>query len=132
MVCRMGWMDWATWLWRKETAGAKAERVAAGYLRKAGMRVLARNVQCEKGELDIVAMEGQTLVFVEVRGRGSEEFGTPEMSIGAVKREHVLRAAKWFVRRRRLGGMAVRFDVVAVVDVEGRREVRHHRNAFGE
>lgn len=106
--------------------GEGAEDLACRYLRSQGMRVVARNWRWRGGEIDIVAKDGPTLVFVEVKGRSGEAFGAPEEAVTQRKREHLWRTALAF-----LGGTAevpVRFDVVAV----GPHGVRHIRDAFRE
>ncbi|MBC7093414.1 YraN family protein [Candidatus Bipolaricaulota bacterium] len=107
--------------------GRWAEQVACDFLRAQGMRIVARNWRWRGGEIDIVAKDGPTLVFVEVKGRASRRFGGPEEAVTAGKRQRLWRAAQAF-----LGGTAeevpVRFDVVAV----GPDGVRHVRDAFGE
>ncbi|MFH1609746.1 MAG: YraN family protein [Candidatus Bipolaricaulota bacterium] len=106
--------------------GRGAEDLACRYLRTHGMRVVARNWRWRGGEIDIVAKDGPTLVFVEVKGRSGDRFGAPEEAVTRRKREHLWRAALAF-----LGGTAevpVRFDVIAV-DPHG---VRHIRDAFRE
>ena len=123
--------NWIFFWRRGETFGARGERLAANHLRGRGMRILARNIQCGKGELDIVALDGNVLVFVEVRARTSEDFGSPEESVGYDKRKTVRRSARWFVKTRRLRDMETRFDVVAVVGKQGKEEIRYHKNAFG-
>lgn len=127
----MGWREWLG-LGAAQRPGAAGERAAAEYLRRQGLRILARNVLCRPGEIDLVALEGNVLVFVEVRSRASEDFGTPEETVRRKKRRAIIKAARWFIRTRRLAGMPARFDVVAVVgDPDGKPEIRHHRAAFG-
>ena len=96
-------------------------------------RVIARNVRYVDGELDIVALDrADVLVFIEVRTRSSEDFGAPEESIRRGKRERVRRAARRFIRERRLQTLTPRFDTAAVVwPPEGKPEIRYHENAFG-
>ncbi len=78
--------------------GAAAESAAADYLVQAGLKIVARNWRCRHGELDIVAREGSTLVFVEVRQRASARFGGAAVSIGAAKRAKLLAAAQAYLQ----------------------------------
>ncbi len=93
--------------------------------------VAARNVRAAdgSGELDLVAWQGGTLVFVEVKSRSTEEFGAPERAVGPEKQEHVLRMARDFLRQRGGEPVPVRFDVVTVV-FGPRRKIEHWRDAF--
>ena len=113
--------------------GARGERLAARYLRREyRMKILATNVLCPGGELDIVALDGNDLVFVEVRTRATDEFGPAEDSIRHAKQHFLQRSARWFIRTRRLRLFQPRFDVVGITwPAEGEPEIRYYRNAFG-
>jgi len=91
--------------------GALAEGMAADFLLSKGLTLIARNYRCRGGELDIVAREGQTFVFVEVRLRTNNDFGGAGASITAAKRRRMSLAARHFMSR--LGHEPVcRFDAV--------------------
>lgn len=118
-------------------AGDRAEQAAARFLARRGMRILARNVRCRGGELDLVGQDGPVLVFVEVRSRSSSWGQTPVAqalaSVGTVKRRRLVRAARWYLAARpELQGRPARFDVVAVtLDGAGRPvAIRHVTGAF--
>ena len=87
--------------------------MAAAYLRREGYQIEASNVRFKVGELDLVAHEGDTLCLIEVRARSSDRFGTSLESITPMKRRRFIRAARWYLARRRWNG-PVRFDVVAI------------------
>jgi putative endonuclease len=114
----------------RQRAGDAAEAAACARLEAAGCRILARNVRFREGELDIVADDGGTLVFVEVRMRRGDGFGGAEGSVDAFKQQRVVRAARHFLQQRygaRGGVPPCRFDVVTA-DAEGVRD--WIRNAF--
>jgi putative endonuclease len=108
-------------------AGARAEELCAELLRKAGLRVLARNWRCRHGEIDLVAEEGATLVFAEVRLRHDARFGGAAESITAAKRSRLLAAARLYLSRR--PETDCRFDVLLLDGLEAGR-VQWIRNAF--
>ncbi|MBC7105406.1 MAG: YraN family protein [Firmicutes bacterium] len=112
--------------------GRRGEEEAAAYLARRGYEIVARNYRCPWGEVDIVAREGGTLVFVEVRSRTSLAFGLPEESVDRRKRARLRRAARHYLYSR--GGPAdgCRFDVVALLldPAGGVREIRHLKNAW--
>ncbi|MEW6725694.1 YraN family protein [Desulforudis sp. 1088] len=113
--------------------GRTAEDAAAGYLRKQGYVLLARNFRCRAGEIDIVAADEKgELVFVEVRARLPLGFGSPEETVDARKRTRLRRAAECYLLSRRQGQPPCRFDVIGVVLDEPGRVVRieHIKNAF--
>jgi len=103
------------------TLGEAAEELAATHLKAAGLRVLARNYVCRLGEIDLVCVEGEVLVFVEVRQRRSERYGGAAWSITAQKRQRIVNAARHYLMR--LGRLpACRFDVVLVCGAAQRIE----------
>jgi putative endonuclease len=109
-------------------AGARAEDLCAELLRASGMRLLERNWRCRHGEIDLIAEEGDTVVFAEVRQRSSNGFGGAAESITSAKRDRLLAAARLYLSLR--PEAHCRFDVFLV---EGEpRQVRWIRDAFGE
>ncbi len=94
--------------------GRRGEAVAADFLTGSGIKILDRNFRCPPGEIDLVARDGGTVVFVEVRTRQARGFGEPEESITAVKRQRLVRAAQWYLKQRRLENSPARFDVIAI------------------
>ncbi len=97
--------------------GRRGEDLAHRYLRSAGFTIVARNYRPNAGEaeVDIVARDNGTLVFVEVKSRASAEFGSPERAIDAGKEKRIVRAARAYVTRAGLDWSQVRFDTVSIV-----------------
>ncbi len=121
--------------WRRrfpeKTLGQRGEELAARYLRRRGYRILARGASWKGGELDIVALLGTTIVFVEVRTRQSDVPIRPEESVDLNKQRRLTRMAVGYLKRHRLFDYPARFDVVAIVWPEGGPpEIRHTENAF--
>jgi putative endonuclease len=110
--------------------GDAGEAAAAELLVKQGFRIVARNHRCRRGEVDLVAEQGDLLVFVEVRTRESALFGSPEETVGFRKQRRVVLAAQDFLARRRGPPRAIRFDVVAVIDAPSGPQLTHYPNAF--
>jgi putative endonuclease len=98
------------------------------------MTVLERNVRAAGGEIDLVALDGDTLVIVEVKSRRSESHGTPEEAVDRTKRKHLVRAARSFLGKKRLLDRNRRYDVAAVrLSDDGRAlGVRWTKAAFDE
>jgi putative endonuclease len=110
--------------------GRRGERAAEKYLRHNGYRIVARNFRAAGAEIDLVAMDGETLVFVEVKTRRSREAGAPEEAVDERKQIRMRRAAEMFARRYRADDVEMRFDIAAV-DASGKRlEIELLRNAF--
>ena len=114
---------WSRWL------GDRGEREAARILRRAGLRVLIRGYRTDQGEVDLIARDGDTLVFVEVKSRSR---GEPAEAVTLEKQRRLTLAALHFLKRHNLLEQPCRFDVVAIVWPEGRQpaSVEHIRDAF--
>jgi putative endonuclease len=108
-------------------AGARAEELCAELMRRAGLRVLARNWRCRHGEIDLVAEEGATLVFAEVRYRSDPRFGGAAESVTAAKQARLVAAARLYLMRR--PETDCRFDVLLLDALEPER-IQWIRNAF--
>ena len=109
--------------------GEAAENLAAAFLQRQGLTLVERNYRCRFGEIDVIARDGATLVFVEVRMRSSERFGGAAASITVAKRQKLLRTARYY-----LAGVArapqCRFDALLV---NGRNNaIEWLKNAFAE
>lgn len=118
---------------RRLTAGARAEALAVALLEERGLRIIARNWRRPEGELDVVADDRGWCVFVEVRSRTGEDYGTPLEAVNARKRAQVIRAARLFLDQESpKTAVGFRFDVVGVTFfVDGREpEVVHVEDAF--
>ena len=114
----------------RDALGERGENVAARFLRNQGFKIIRRNFTCEVGELDIVARQGRTLVFVEVKTR-VEDDPTPETQVDAAKQHQLTRTARFYLARYGVPQPPARFDVVAIVWPPGQEpKIRHIPNAF--
>jgi putative endonuclease len=110
--------------------GGRGENLAARFLRGLGYKIMVRNFRSALGEIDIIARDGDTLVFVEVKTRSYDE-PTPEDQVNAAKRHQITKVAKSYLSRYGFPQPPARFDVVAVVWPEGgEAQIRHIRSAF--
>ena len=119
-------------LWTPEMAsGRRAEDLAHRYLRGLGYRVVARNFRPRggAGEIDLVCWERETLVFVEVKSRASDEHGSPDRAIDQAKRDALVSSARDYARRADVPWTRIRFDVVNVI-ASRRPGVSHIKAAF--
>lgn len=110
--------------------GQWGEEVAADYLRQRGLKIVQRNLRTPVGEIDIVARDRRTLVFVEVKTRQSQNYGTPQEAVGARKQRQIIRTAQWYLAANPAGKLQPRFDVVAVLKCAGQVRVEHIIHAF--
>lgn len=113
--------------------GSIEERAAAAFLERHGCRILDRNFHDGRsGEIDLVAYDGETVVFVEVKYRSSDRCGLPEEAVTGSKQRTICRTARFYLIRKGLGTECpIRFDVVAIRPAgNGQLQVRWIRNAF--
>ncbi len=110
--------------------GRRGERIAERHLRRRGYRILARNFRAAGAEVDLVAMDGETLVFVEVKTRLSTGAGMPEEAVNLYKQRHLRRAAEIYALGHRAQDRAIRFDVVAIRQDGAGRHLELLRDAF--
>jgi putative endonuclease len=125
-----------TWLeWLRPTPrplGPRGERYAARWLRKRGYKIVAGGHRTRYGEIDLVAVLGETIVFVEVKTRASYQLGDAAEAVDAQKQRRFARTALGFLKEHGLLEYPVRFDVIAIVWPDGARtpELLHVPNAF--
>ena len=112
------------------STGKRGEELAAAYLAEAGYRIIERNYRCLFGEIDIVAEEGETLVFVEVKSRRSDAYGVPQLAVGLQKQKKISRISLHYLAERHLRHRPARFDVVAVKLLPAGHRIDLIRNAF--
>jgi putative endonuclease len=118
--------------WWRRLFGTRSERAAARFLKRHGYRILAHNVTCPHGELDLVALDGRTIVFVEVRSTEMEDVERPAASVNDVKQRRLTQLALHFLQQHRLLDRPARFDVLALSWPPHRREpaIVHYPHAF--
>lgn len=116
----------------KAALGPWGEQQAAAFLKKMRYRVIAKNYRSQFGEIDIVAVAGRTIVFVEVKTRSDDDLADPEDAINAERRRRLIRsAAHYLALRKPKGEWETRFDVIAIVKSKsGPPEIRHIESAF--
>jgi putative endonuclease len=114
----------------RQSLGKIGEDLACDELDRRGYAILARRYRTRFGEIDIVARDGETIVFVEVKARESHEFGGSAAAVTPLKQQKVANMAVDYLARWRLTNVPCRFDVVAIDFDEGRPEITVYPNAF--
>ena len=110
--------------------GKRGEDIAVAYLKNRGYRIIERNYKCLFGEIDIVAKDGDTVVFVEVKSRKSEKFGDPQAAVGLEKQKKISRISLKYLEEKHLYPCDARFDVVAIKMLPAGSIVELIQNAF--
>jgi len=111
--------------------GREGEAVAGALLAGKGFRIVARNFRVRGGEVDLICLDGDTVVFVEVKTRGPGSLGRPDQAVTPAKQARLVRAAAAFLSGRDWWDRPCRFDVVAVVVRDGVPAADHLSDAFG-
>ena len=114
----------------KDALGRFGEQVAAQHLEQSGLTVVDRNWRCAEGEIDIIAQDGEVLVFCEVKTRSGLGYGDPAEAVSQQKIARVRRLALRWLATNGLPWRALRFDVVTVLRSADGVQVRHLRGAF--
>jgi putative endonuclease len=115
---------------RRIRTGKLGEDLAVAHLKKAGYQIIAQNYRCLYGEVDIIARDDDTLVFVEVKSRKSETFGQPQEAVGLEKRKKLSRISLYYLQQKRLETYNARFDVIAVKMLPDGTQIDLIQNAF--
>jgi putative endonuclease len=113
----------------KKLLGQEGEDRAAKFLIEQGYRILERNYRTKSGEIDLIALHQNEVVFVEVKTRTSDAFGAPELAVNPRKQGRMVKAALGYVRQKKLHQVPCRFDVVTV-SAAADQKVELIRNAF--
>jgi putative endonuclease len=115
---------------RRIRTGKLGEDLAVAHLQNAGYQIIAQNYRCLYGEVDIIARDRGTIVFVEVKSRKSETFGQPQEAVGLEKQKKLSRISLHYLQQKRLETFSARFDVVAVKMSPDGNRINLIRNAF--
>jgi len=114
----------------RKTLGMRGEEIARDYLKKQKFRLMESNFRCRCGEIDIIARDSSTLVFIEVKTRRTATYGPPQLSITPFKQRQISKAALAYLAQNRLESVDARFDVIGILLSDGPPVVEHIRNAF--
>ena len=114
----------------RQSLGKMGEELACAELTRRGYEILARRYRTRAGEIDIIARDGPTIVFVEVKARADDAFGGAAAAVGAWKQRRIGRMATDYLARRRVGECPCRFDVVAIDFRDGQAHLEVYPNAF--
>ena len=114
----------------KQEIGKLGEDIAVNYLKQKGYKILDRNFECRQGELDIIAIDKNEMVFIEVKTRTSNRYGTPSESVNKIKQKHMLQTIKYYLYTRNLNDEFVRIDVIEVYIKDNLYKVNHIKKAL--
>lgn len=105
--------------------GKKGEDIAVEFLEKQNYNILDRNFICRQGEIDVIALDRNYVVFVEIKSRTSTEFGLPSEAVTKTKLKHMVKSAEYYLFVRNLENANTRFDVIEVYVKDGKYFINH-------
>ena len=114
----------------RSDTGRLGEKKAEEFLRRKGYRILTKNYRTNLGELDLVCLDHETLVFVEVKTNHGDDYGAPEERVHLQKQKQIVKTANHYLKTRCVKNKDCRFDVVSVVIQDDQTEINHIPDAF--
>ena len=115
---------------RRQIFGRESESIAVKYLKKQGYKILEQNYRTKLGEIDVIAKDKNTLVFVEIKARRSDRYGNPKWAITPKKKRQMSKVALYYLKVTRQMDVKARFDVVTVRSMENKPQMDIIKNAF--
>ena len=117
-------------MYKRHELGVEGENVVEKFLRENKYTILERNYFCKLGEIDIIALDSDEIVFIEVKTRSQALYGSPAEAVNTMKKTHIYRVAEYYVMKNQLEGRKMRFDVVEVRENKNDMVISIIRNAI--
>ena len=114
----------------RQIFGEKGESIAVRHLKKKGYKILEKNYRTKLGEIDIIAKDKDTLVFVEVKSRRSWQFGNPKAAVTPAKQRKISKVALYYLKTNDRSNAKARFDVVTITATRDKSQIEIVKNAF--
>ena len=112
-------------MYKRHILGKQGEEIAIDYLNKKGYKILEKNFLCRQGEIDVIALEDNYIVFIEIKSRTNTEFGLPSESVTKKKIKKILKAASYYLYIRKLENLDVRIDAIEVYIKQEKYYINH-------
>ncbi|WKY48840.1 YraN family protein [Eubacteriaceae bacterium ES3] len=110
--------------------GNQGEALAAQYLINKGYQILESNYLKKTGEIDLIALDNETIIFIEVKYRDNLDFGYPREAVTRNKQKKILKTALWYIKEKSLDMFGFRFDVIEIYFENSEQIINHFENAF--
>lgn len=114
----------------KQEIGQNGENLAEDYLKNEGYKIIKRNFRCKQGEIDIIAIDNNELVFIEVKTRSTAKYGNPAEAVNTIKQKHLKNAAEFYVHIHNLYKRFIRFDVIEIYYNRAGYKINHIKQAM--
>ena len=111
--------------------GRTGEKRAEKFLKRNGYRIVTRNYRCPAGEIDLVALDGRTVVFAEVKTRADRQHADPQDAVNSAKQYRLIKTAMHFIAKTGSQGRSYRFDILAITSSDAKKmDIEHFKDAF--
>jgi len=110
--------------------GKEYEEKALKYLENKGYKIIDKNFYIKGGEIDIIAQKNNWTIFIEVKGRGNNSFGSPSQSVNFIKQKRIIKTALFYLKKNYIKMENIRFDVISIYKSGDKEEIEHIENAF--
>ena len=117
-------------MYYKHETGSEGEKIATNYLEQKGYTILERNFSCKQGEIDIIALDNQEIVFIEVKTRTNTNYGLASEAVNKQKKKHLIKAIKYYIHIRNLENEYIRIDVIEIYIKNRKVYVNHIKQAI--
>lgn len=117
-------------MYNKQQIGKIGEDIAAEYLKKQGYSIMERNFRCKQGEIDMIAMDKEEIVFIEVKTRLSLNYGLPSEAVNQQKKRHLMKTIQYYLYQRNLEDHFIRMDVVEIYIRHNKAYINHIKQAI--
>lgn len=117
-------------MYYKQETGKSGEDIAVEYLEKKGYTIMERNFKCNQGEIDIIAIDKQEIVFVEVKTRSNKNYGLASEAVNKQKKKHLVGAIKYYIYVRNLENDFIRIDVIEIYINAKKAYINHIKQAI--
>ena len=112
-------------MYKNQILGQIGENLAMNYLLKKQYEIIGKNFRCKSGEIDVIAIKGEYLVFIEVKTRSNARYGIPSEAVTKQKRKHIYKTAKYYLYINHIEHSFVRFDVIEIYVVKNKFRINH-------
>lgn len=112
-------------MYKRHIIGKVGENLAVKYLEQIGYKVIERNFECRQGEIDIIALDKNEIIFIEVKTRTNIKFGSPIEAVNETKQKHLLKAVEYYLYSRNLENEFVRIDVIEMYLYNHKYKINH-------
>ena len=119
-------------MYQKHIIGQEGEDIACKYLLQNQYEIIERNFECRQGEIDIIAIDKNELVFIEVKTRTNNNYGRPAEAVTYYKQKHLLKSIEYYIFKRKIEKVFIRIDVIEVYNHKGKNYIHHIKNAISK